>query len=316
MAAQVLCDVEWGSPWIPALNVSDSPEPLLRNAPSLAAQTQALDQLLVTFGLGPPHVVQKAAPLAHELEQTAPRMMILLVGLEVFREPVDALREQGHLHIGRTGVLLVLYGGTRSSLACGRSKSMEDSRGVGFGQMRISRMRRIENESECCRLWTGHRRGRRPHRDGRSVTHSAAALQTPRGDPALQARPPTRPRAPAPGGSAARAAAPRSPPRRRPRHGRRNGSRAAGAVPAAGISPPWRSIPMSVASTGSGGSPSTSRGEISSDSIRPGFGLRREAASGVRAWERSNGPLRVRRSSARCAPQPRRVPRSAASVRT
>src|SRR3954462_3379237 len=73
----------------------------------LLADAQPFDQLLVPAGVLALEVVEQPAPLADELEQPAPRVVVLLVGLEVLRELVDPLREQGHLHLRRPGVLLV-----------------------------------------------------------------------------------------------------------------------------------------------------------------------------------------------------------------
>jgi hypothetical protein len=50
--------------------------------------------------------VEQAPPLAHELEQPAARVVVLLVGLEVPRELRDAGAQQRDLHLGGTGVPL------------------------------------------------------------------------------------------------------------------------------------------------------------------------------------------------------------------
>ena len=49
-------------------------------------------------------IVQQPAPLADHFEQAAAGAMVLDVALQMLRQMVDALREQGHLHVGRAGV--------------------------------------------------------------------------------------------------------------------------------------------------------------------------------------------------------------------
>src|SRR5262245_33475544 len=69
-----------------------------------ATNTQPLDQRLVTRCIDSSEVVEKLAPLRHELEQSPPGVIVLDVGLEVLGETVDALRKDRHLHFRRTGV--------------------------------------------------------------------------------------------------------------------------------------------------------------------------------------------------------------------
>ena len=52
-------------------------------------------------------VIQQPPPLPHQLQQTATRMMILGVGLEVFGQIPDAVTQQCDLHLGRTGIGVV-----------------------------------------------------------------------------------------------------------------------------------------------------------------------------------------------------------------
>jgi hypothetical protein len=63
----------------------------------LAAQTQALDQHPIPIRTGPPQIVEQAAALTHEVQQTAARVMVLRVQLEVLGELVDPFRQQRHL---------------------------------------------------------------------------------------------------------------------------------------------------------------------------------------------------------------------------
>src|SRR3984957_3217186 len=70
-----------------------------------AANTQPLNQLLVTPFIGTPQIVENLAPLRHELEQAPPRGVLLDVRFEVSGQAVDPLRKQRNLNFGRTGVL-------------------------------------------------------------------------------------------------------------------------------------------------------------------------------------------------------------------
>src|SRR5579885_3269023 len=73
----------------------------------LSPEPEAGDQRPVPLHVVAPHVVEKAPPAADQHEQAAPAVVVLLVRLEVLGEVVDALREDGDLHLGRTGVRLV-----------------------------------------------------------------------------------------------------------------------------------------------------------------------------------------------------------------
>src|SRR5258708_26842775 len=70
-----------------------------------AANTQPLNQLLVTPFIGTPQVVENLAPLRHELEQTPPRVVVLDMRLEVILQVVDPLRKQRNLDFGRTRII-------------------------------------------------------------------------------------------------------------------------------------------------------------------------------------------------------------------
>src|SRR5580658_7544972 len=61
-----------------------------------AANTQPLNQLLVTPFIGTPQIVENLAPL---------RVVVLDVRLEVILQVVDPLRKQRNLDFGRTGVI-------------------------------------------------------------------------------------------------------------------------------------------------------------------------------------------------------------------
>ena len=65
----------------------------------------ALDVLLL-------QVSQKVAAAANHLQQAAAAVMIVLVGLQVLGEVVDARRQQRNLHLGGTGVRVMHTGGS------------------------------------------------------------------------------------------------------------------------------------------------------------------------------------------------------------
>ena len=71
------------------------------------AQLELLGDGLVTVDVGVVEVIQQTAALTDHHQQSPPRTVVLLAVLQVFRQMVDALRQQSNLHIGRTGVLLV-----------------------------------------------------------------------------------------------------------------------------------------------------------------------------------------------------------------
>src|SRR5438093_10917641 len=70
----------------------------------LAANTQPLDQRLVTPLVGTGEIIEQLATLGHELEQSTPGMIVLDVTLEVLGQIVDAFRKNGHLHLRRSSV--------------------------------------------------------------------------------------------------------------------------------------------------------------------------------------------------------------------
>src|SRR5260221_6064296 len=76
--------------------------PPVRSA--LPAQTQLLDQGPVALEVVPLQVIEHPAAAADELQQTAPRVMVLRVRTQVLRELVDAGREEGDLHLRRPRV--------------------------------------------------------------------------------------------------------------------------------------------------------------------------------------------------------------------
>src|SRR3954452_18717262 len=77
-------------------------------APStpLSAKAETLDELTVSSDVLLLQVLQEATTPADHQQQTTTAVVVVLVGLEVLGELIDALGENGHLHLGRTGVAL------------------------------------------------------------------------------------------------------------------------------------------------------------------------------------------------------------------
>jgi hypothetical protein len=69
-------------------------------------QPQLGDQGPIALDILALEIAQQPAPLAHQLEQSAPRVLIVLVVFQVVGEMVDPLREDGDLNFRRPGVLL------------------------------------------------------------------------------------------------------------------------------------------------------------------------------------------------------------------
>jgi hypothetical protein len=67
-------------------------------------QAKLLDQLVIFSVVLPLEVIEYLATLAHHLQQSAPRMMVLDVRLEVVGQPVYPGREQGDLHFRGTRI--------------------------------------------------------------------------------------------------------------------------------------------------------------------------------------------------------------------
>src|SRR6266700_5361090 len=65
---------------------------------------EPFDQRLVSGLVDAPQIIEQLATLRHELEQAAPGVIVLDVGLEMLGQGRDALREDRDLHLRRTGV--------------------------------------------------------------------------------------------------------------------------------------------------------------------------------------------------------------------
>jgi len=77
-------------------------KPRLRK--KLVAQLELLGNGLVTADVLALQIFEQAAALTNHHQQPATGAVILLVGLQMFRQMVDPLREQRDLDVGRTGV--------------------------------------------------------------------------------------------------------------------------------------------------------------------------------------------------------------------
>lgn len=73
----------------------------------LAAQTEALNEIMIAFDVAALEVVEQTTSLRNHLEQSAPRVVVLFVCSEMLREVVDALCEKRDLHLRRTRVAVV-----------------------------------------------------------------------------------------------------------------------------------------------------------------------------------------------------------------
>jgi hypothetical protein len=75
----------------------------------LSAQTQALDELFVSLFVRSPEVIQKAPTPAHHHNQATARAMVPDMTLEVIGQILDALGQQGHLHLRGSGIPFVKF---------------------------------------------------------------------------------------------------------------------------------------------------------------------------------------------------------------
>src|SRR5215470_11127259 len=68
------------------------------------ADAEFLDQALVARFVRATQVVEQLAALAHHFEQSATRMVVLDVGLEMLGEVINALGQDRHLNLWRSGI--------------------------------------------------------------------------------------------------------------------------------------------------------------------------------------------------------------------
>jgi hypothetical protein len=79
----------------------------LSDARCLVAETKLLDQRSVRLEIAPLEVRQQPAAGADHLQESPATVMVLGVGPKVIGEGIDPLGEEGDLHLGRPGVLLM-----------------------------------------------------------------------------------------------------------------------------------------------------------------------------------------------------------------
>ena len=92
----------------PAPFGTDVPEtqPVFRGA-TLAADAEALDQVLVAGLVLAFEVVEELPALGDHFQKATAAVVVLLVGLEVLGERRDARGQDRHLDFGRTGVAVL-----------------------------------------------------------------------------------------------------------------------------------------------------------------------------------------------------------------
>lgn len=75
--------------------------------PPLSAEAESSDKLTVAVDVLLAQVAQLTATLADQLEQPAPRVVVVLMLPEVLGEVLNALSKESYLHLGRAGVARV-----------------------------------------------------------------------------------------------------------------------------------------------------------------------------------------------------------------
>jgi hypothetical protein len=73
----------------------------------LASQSQVGNELQIAIVLCAGQIVQKSAAAADHLEQSATRVIVVLVAPQVLGQSIDAVGEQSDLHVGRASVASV-----------------------------------------------------------------------------------------------------------------------------------------------------------------------------------------------------------------
>ena len=91
----------WGS------GITSAP-PLIPCVTTVTCETELVDQGTIALDVGLLEVVQQLTTLADELEQASAGVEVLLVGLEMVSETIDAGGEKSNLNFGGAGVAFVL----------------------------------------------------------------------------------------------------------------------------------------------------------------------------------------------------------------
>jgi hypothetical protein len=73
----------------------------------LLPKPKFLDDILISLNIRPSQVVEQSSPLTDELEKASSGVVILLVSLEMFREVIDSIAQNGNLHFRGTRVLIM-----------------------------------------------------------------------------------------------------------------------------------------------------------------------------------------------------------------
>ena len=73
----------------------------------LPAQAQPIHYLVIAFNVRTLQVIQQTPSLRDHFQQAAPRMIVLLVSLEMLSQLVNSLTQQCYLNLRRTGVGLM-----------------------------------------------------------------------------------------------------------------------------------------------------------------------------------------------------------------
>jgi len=79
----------------------------LQPEPPLPANAKPLNQSLISFRAAALQILQKPATPSHHGQQTSPRVMVLIVRLEMLGEFSDTLAQERNLHFRRAGVRFV-----------------------------------------------------------------------------------------------------------------------------------------------------------------------------------------------------------------
>jgi len=73
----------------------------------LPTQAEPTDQIVVAFNITSFEILQQTAALRNHFEQSAPRVVVLLMSFEMLGEFVDASRQERDLHLRRPCVSVV-----------------------------------------------------------------------------------------------------------------------------------------------------------------------------------------------------------------
>jgi len=76
---------------------------------TLFSDSQPLDQTSISLEILSLEVIEKPPPLAYQLEEPPAGMVVLDMDLEMFREVINALAQQGNLHLRRAGIFVMEF---------------------------------------------------------------------------------------------------------------------------------------------------------------------------------------------------------------